>query len=135
MRQLGPWCETSPPSAAFTVHESAPEARGPYPSASAWVTDGNWRLCSRPHVQPAGAPCKVAPRCATAVANATRITAGAVRCGPPGGLNALLRGSPVVHAASTWSRLACCGETSSPGRSLCTGTLAARHHGWNTASR
>src|SRR5262249_56037088 len=39
--QLGPPCETSPPSAAFTPHESAPQARGPHPSASAPATPPN----------------------------------------------------------------------------------------------
>ena len=69
------------------------------------------------------------------MANAARITAGAVRRGPPGGLNAGLAGSPVVQAASTSSRLNCCGEIARPARSLWTGTLAVFHQGWNTAFR
>ena len=69
------------------------------------------------------------------MANAARITCGAVRGGPPGAVNVALPGSWRVHASSTWSRLAWSGETFSPLGSRCTGTAAVCHHGWKTAVR
>src|ERR1017187_1619114 len=137
MLAAGGWLAGSAPfpSAVSTVHGSAPEDLGAYPSASAWVSEENCLLCSRPQAQLDGAPPSVAVRCATAALKADRITAAAVRCWPRGEVNAALPGSRSVHASRSSSRLTCPGDTFSPMRSLRTGTFAAVHHGWNTADR
>ena len=135
IRQLGPWAGHQ--AAVGGVHgEGIPAGR---PGAVAERV----RLGQRrelPAVQPAqahweGVPPSRADRCATAVANAARITCGAVRRGPPGAVNAALPGSCRVQVSSTSSRLAWSGVIFSPPGSRCTGTAAVCHQGWNTAVR
>src|SRR5271154_405775 len=124
IRQLGPEDDERSPSAASGVNASESEPRGPYPSPSAPDSAGNVRVCSCPQVRP--------PTCATADANAVRITDAAVRPAP----KAALAGSDKVHVSRSSSRAGMfAGSTASPVLSFDTGTLYLSHHGSNTPFR